>query len=255
MNRELQIAMTEAGQTAESLAGQVGVDPKTAARWVTRGRIPQTRHRAQVAKLVGRDVGDLWPDVLKRREPTWLREWVEWEREATALRWFELAWVPGLLQTEAYARATLAGESLTAEEADRLVASRVGRQAILHRERPPLLVAVMDESVLRRQVNGNRELMREQIQHLIACAELPSVQVHLVPVGVGMYPGLGGPFILADLPEGARAAHVDSQVRAQIVDGPADLATLGRRWERIRGKALPEEQSLDLFREVATAWT
>ncbi|MFD0971638.1 DUF5753 domain-containing protein [Plantactinospora endophytica] len=254
MNREFQRAMVESGQTAESLAGRIGVDPKTAARWVTHGRIPQTRHRSKVAELVGRDVLDLWPDVLKRREPVWLRGWIEWEREATALRWYELAWVPGLLQTEAYARATLAGESLTADETDRLVSSRVGRQAILQRDRPPLFVAVMDESVLRRHVDGDKALMREQLERIIACAQLPAVQVHVVPANVGMYPGLGGPFILADLPDGVRAAHVDSQVRAQIVDGTADIATLARRWERIRGKALSEEQSLDLLREVARSW-
>ncbi|GIG86502.1 hypothetical protein Pen02_14380 [Plantactinospora endophytica] len=184
----------------------------------------------------------------------WLRGWIEWEREATALRWYELAWVPGLLQTEAYARATLAGESLTADETDRLVSSRVGRQAILQRDRPPLFVAVMDESVLRRHVDGDKALMREQLERIIACAQLPAVQVHVVPANVGMYPGLGGPFILADLPDGVRAAHVDSQVRAQIVDGTADIATLARRWERIRGKALSEEQSLDLLREVARSW-
>ncbi|MFY1691751.1 DUF5753 domain-containing protein [Plantactinospora sp. WMMB782] len=255
MNRELRRAMIEGGHTAESLAGQIGVDPKTAARWVTHGRIPQTRHRSKVAALVGRDVVDLRPDVLKRREPVWLRGWIGWEREATALRWYELAWVPGLLQTEEYARATLAGEPLTTEEINRLVASRIGRQAVLHRDRPPLFVAVMDESVLHRHVNGNGRLMREQIERIIAFADLPTVQVHVVPAGVGMYPGLGGPFILADLPDGVRAAHVDSQVRAQIVDGAADIATLGHRWERIRGKALSEEQSLDLLREVATSWT
>ncbi|MFI6760887.1 Scr1 family TA system antitoxin-like transcriptional regulator [Micromonospora sp. NPDC050417] len=255
MNKVLLAAMTEAGETAESLAAQVGVDPKTAGRWVTPGRIPQPRRRAKIAEILKKDVSDLWPDVLKRREPTWLREWVEWEREATALRWFELAWVPGLLQTEAYARATLAGELLTKEETDRLVASRIGRQSIVRRDRPPMLVAVMDESVLRRSANGDRKLMREQVQYIIACSELPGVQVHVVPASVGMYPGLGGPFILADLPEGARAAHVDSQVQAQIVGGAAEIATLGRRWERIRGKALPEEQTLDLLREVATSWT
>ncbi|GAB3971902.1 DUF5753 domain-containing protein [Plantactinospora veratri] len=192
MNREFQRAMVESGQTAESSAGKIGVDPKTAARWVTHGRIPQTRHRSKFAELVGRDVMDLWPDVLKRREPVWLRGWIEWEREATALRWYELAWVPGLLQTEAYARATLAGESLTADETDRLVSSRIGRQAILQRDRPPLFVAVMDESVLHRHVNGNKALMREQVERIIACADLPAVQVHIVPAGVGRYPGSAG---------------------------------------------------------------
>jgi hypothetical protein len=255
MNRAVQVAMVEAGETADSLAGQIGVDPKTAARWVSHGRIPQTRHRAQVAAILGKDVTELWPDVLKRREPAWFRPWADIEREAVALRGYQLSWVPGLLQTEAYARATLAGEALTAQEVNELVAARVGRQELLRRERPPLLIAVIDESVLYRSSYGDRKLMREQCAHLAECAELPSVQIHVVPADVGMYPGLGGPFTIAELSDGGRVAHVDSQAQAQIVEQVAEIATLDRRWERIRGEALPRGRSLELLREAARSWT
>lgn len=255
MNRAVQAAMVEAGETAESLAGRIGVDPKTAARWVSHGRIPQTRHRAQVAALLNKDVLELWPDVLKRREPAWFRPWADIEREATALRGFQLAWIPGLLQTEAYARATLAGEALTVREVDELVAARLDRQALLHRERAPLLVAVLDESILRRQVYGDRELMRNQCARLAECAESPSVHIHVVPSDVGMYPGLGGPFTIADLPDGGRVAHIDSQGQAQIVEQPPEIAKLDRRWELIRGEALPRKRSLDLIKEATRSWT
>jgi hypothetical protein len=255
MNRAVQVAMVEAGETADSLAGQIGVDPKTAARWVSHGRIPQTRHRAQVAAILGKDVTELWPDVLKRREPAWFRPWADIEREAVALRGYQLSWVPGLLQTEAYARATLAGEALTAQEVNELVAARVGRQELLRRERPPLLIAVIDESVLYRSSYGDRKLMREQCAHLAECAELPSVQIHVVPADVGMYPGLGGPFTIAELSDGGRVAHVDSQAQAQIVEQVAEIATLDRRWEPIRGEALPRGRSLELLGEAARSWT
>ncbi|MBM0237643.1 XRE family transcriptional regulator [Micromonospora sp. ATA32] len=255
MNRAVQVAMVEAGETADSLAGQIGVDPKTAARWVSHGRIPQTRHRAQVAAILGKDVTELWPDVLKRREPAWFRPWADIEREAVALRGYQLSWVPGLLQTEAYARATLAGEALTAQEVNELVAARVGRQELLRRERPPLLIAVIDESVLYRSSYGDRKLMREQCAHLAECAELPSVQIHVVPADVGMYPGLGGPFTIAELSDGGRVAHVDSQAQAQIVEQVGEIATLDRRWERIRGEALPRGRSLELLGEAARSWT
>ncbi|MEW2431487.1 DUF5753 domain-containing protein [Micromonospora sp. NPDC047644] len=255
MNHALQVAMAEAGETAESLAAQTGVDPKTAARWISPGRVPQPRRRAKLAALLGRDVGDLWPDVLKRREPQWLREWVDWEREALAIRWFEHTWVPGLLQTEAYARATLAGEALTPDEVGDVVASRIDRQAILRRERPPLLVAVVHELVLYQSAYGDRPLMREQVAHLAQCAALPAVQVLVVPRDVGMYPGLGGGFIVAELPDGSQVAHIDSQVRAQILNGAADVATLNHRWERIRSEALSRQQSLDLIRKAAGSWT
>ncbi|MEV4825541.1 DUF5753 domain-containing protein [Micromonospora sp. NPDC049274] len=255
MNHAVAEAMTQCGETADSLAAQTGVDPKTAARWANPGRIPQTRHRAQVAAILGREVVDLWPDVLKRRDPTWLRAWVDWEREAVALRWYELAWVPGLLQTEAYARATLAGEPLSTEEVDQYVKARIGRQNILQRDQPPLLIAVIDEAVVRRSAYGDRDLMREQCEHLVTCAQLPSVQVYVVPATVGMYPGLGGPFIVAELEGGGRVAHIDGQAQAQITEQQAEIATLDRRWERIRGEALSRGQSLDLLREAASSWT
>ncbi|RGC66564.1 hypothetical protein C5N14_22665 [Micromonospora sp. MW-13] len=255
MNHAVVEAMTTVGETADSLAAQIGVDSKTAARWANPGRIPQTRHRAQVAAILGREIVDLWPDALKRREPVWFRRWADIEREALSLRWFELAWVPGLLQTEAYARATLAGEALTARELDDLVSARLARQAVLHRDRPPLLAAVIDEGVLHRTAGGDRDMMRAQCEHLAECAQLPAVQVHIVPATTGMYGGLGGPFILADMPDGTRLSHVDGQIKAQILDQSADIATLDRRLARITGEALPRAQSLDLIRKAAASWT
>ncbi|MFG1885035.1 Scr1 family TA system antitoxin-like transcriptional regulator [Micromonospora sp. NPDC049102] len=253
MNHGLIEAMVEAGETAESLAAQVGVDPKTAQRWVNPGRVPRPRHRSQIARLLARDVGDLWPDVLKRREPSWFRQWAEIEHEATVIRWFELAWVPGLLQTEAYAKATLEIESFGAGEVDELTAARMQRQVILHRKRPPLVVVVMDEAVLRRRVGPDDAIMREQCEHIAVCAQL--VQVHVVPRETPMYLGMGGPFILADVLDGPRMAHQDSQVKAHITDDATEIATLERRWARIVGDALPRTQSLDLIREAASSWT
>lgn len=255
MNHAVVAAMAAAGHTAESLAAHVGVDPKTAARWANPGRIPRPRHRTQVAALLGRDVAELWPDVLRRRGPAWFRPWLEIEGEAVTLRAYQLAWVPGLLQTEAYARATLAWEALSADEIDELVAARIARQSILTRERAPLLVVVVDEAVIRRPITRDRQLMAAQLAQLVTWAELPNVQIHIVPSTAPAYPGLNGPFTIAELPDGTRAAHVDSQARAQIVDQVPDIATLERRWERIRGEAFPRERSLEILKEAAAAWT
>jgi hypothetical protein len=255
MNHAFVGALAEACETAESLAGRIGLHPKTVARWANPGRIPQSRHRAEVAKILGKDVAELWPDALKRREPVWFRPWVDIERDAVALRAFQLAWMPGLLQTEAYARATFTGQALAPDEVEELVSARMDRQAILTRDRGPLFVAVVDEQVIRRPAAGDRALMAAQLAHLVTCAELPSVQLHVVPRETPTYPGLDGPFTLAELPDGSRVAHVDSQARAQIIDQTSDIATLERRWERIRGEALPRGRSLDLLREAARSWS
>ncbi|MFI6759793.1 Scr1 family TA system antitoxin-like transcriptional regulator [Micromonospora sp. NPDC050417] len=254
MNHALQIAMIESGQTAESLAAQVGVDPKTAARWVSRGRVPQTRHRAQVAALVGKDIEDLWPDVARRRYPTWLREWIEHERDARLLRWFEPALVPGVLQTEAYARAVLSFGGLMNEgEVEERATSRIERQVILAGSRPPQVFAILDEAILRRRV-GSREIMAEQCAHLIRLAERPHVHIQVVPADAGGHAGLAGGFILAKGPLGGGAAHLDDPLQARVVTQQADIDRLEAVWESIRAVALPTALTLDLLKEVAPTW-
>ncbi len=97
--------------------------------------------------------------------------------------------------------------------------------------------------------------MREQCEHLAACADLPGVQLHVVPRDTPMYLGMGGPFILAEMPDGARMAHLDGLVRAYITDDATEVAALEHRWARIVGEALPWAQSLDLVRKAAASWT
>ncbi|MEU4482957.1 helix-turn-helix transcriptional regulator [Micromonospora sp. NPDC023966] len=187
--------------------------------------------------------------------PDWFRPWEEIEREATSLRWYDPTVIPGLLQTEGYARAMLSmGGAMTIEEVEARVVARLARQAVLTGDQRPQFVAVLEEQALRRQV-GDRAAMREQLAHLLEVGAEPNVQVRLVPAGSPWHIGLGGPFILARLASGAELGHLDNQLRGQTVDGPNDIATLGRRWETVAGEALPCRQSARLIEEVVTTWT
>ncbi|MFI7081013.1 helix-turn-helix transcriptional regulator [Micromonospora sp. NPDC049903] len=187
--------------------------------------------------------------------PSWLREWIELERDATLLRWYEPAFLPGLLQTEAYARGMMNNGLLLPDEIDHRVASRLDRQSVLTRDAPVPLVAVIDVMVLRRQVDGRPEIMREQLDHLVKMSELPHVQILVVPEDAAIYPGLQGGFILATVGDGSVVGHLDHQVRAQVVSQTEDLVTLQRTWEAVRDEALPRRQSLELIKEVAQTWT
>ncbi|MFY1597217.1 Scr1 family TA system antitoxin-like transcriptional regulator [Micromonospora sp. WMMD737] len=245
MNRAVQVAMAKAGETAESLAAQIGVDPKTAARWVSQGRIPQTRHRARVAEILNKDIEELWPDALKRREPAWFRPWTEIEREASGLRWFESAVLPGLLQTEDYARAVLTSGPLMAD-AEAYVDARLRRQAaVLDRPRPPLLVFVIDEAALLR---GEPEVMQPQLDHLIELARRPNVMIHVLPLRAGLHPGQAGPFIIASTPDG-EVGYLDDQATGRITN---DVVPLWAVWDTVRSVALPRDQTIDLLR--ARSW-
>ncbi|SCE82307.1 Helix-turn-helix domain-containing protein [Micromonospora haikouensis] len=194
--------------------------------------------------------------VTKLGAPSWFLPWLDAERSATQLRYFEPNLIPGILQTEVYARAVLRLDpKLTDDEVDRRVAARIQRQAILSREAPPQVVVVMDEGAVRRAGEGSEKLMGEQLQHLVACAERPNISVHVVPADVGLHAGLSGPLSLAHLLDGSWVGHLESQLGGDVVNRPADLDTLFERWEGVRNEALSRRQSLDLIKEVANQWT
>ncbi|MFD6753121.1 MULTISPECIES: DUF5753 domain-containing protein [Micromonospora] len=256
MNDALRTALQEAGHTTDSLAAQIGVDPKTTDRWLRQGRIPHPGHRATAAAVLGRSASDIWPDTSRRRirDLVWFRPWQEMEREATELRWFESTVLPGLLQTEAYARAVLSASGRrTSDEVDQLVAARLARQVILKWENPPWLTAVVDEFALRRPVGG-QDVMRDQMQALIAWCDLPHVRVHVVPQAAGAYAGLDGPFVIATSRDHRTAVYLDTQLQGQVVSDPDDVAAILAAWENVRGEALSHRQSVELMRDVAASW-
>ncbi|MEU7585832.1 helix-turn-helix transcriptional regulator [Micromonospora sp. NPDC049230] len=255
MNDALRVALSDTGHTTESLAETVGVDPKTVGRWLAEGRIPHPRHRLAAAKALDKDVKDIWPDTSRRRDPIWFRPWQEIEREAVALRWYESTVLPGLLQTEAYARAVLSGAGLIPRgEIERHLAVRMSRQGVLKRDDPPQFTAVIDEAVIRRQV-GSRSIMREQLLAVVAACAEPHIRVHVVPSTVGAYAGLNGPFVIAHSHDHRVAGYLDNQLQGQVVSDPDDIATIMAAWENVRGEALSHRQSVDLIREVAESWS
>ncbi|MFI6230506.1 Scr1 family TA system antitoxin-like transcriptional regulator [Micromonospora echinospora] len=255
MNDAFRAALHATGHTTESLAEAIGVDPKTTMRWLTEGRVPYPRHRAAAAEALGRDISDIWPDTFRRKVPLWFRPWQEIEREAVSLRSYESMVLPGLLQTEAYARAVLAGGGLLARgEVERHLATRLARQGILARDDPPQFTAVIDEAVLRRPVGG-RETMREQLSTLVTACAAPHVRVHVVPSTVGAYAGLNGPFVVAQSPDHRLAGYLDNQLQGHVVSEADELAAILAAWENVRGEALSHWQSVDLITEVAKTWT
>ncbi len=144
-----------------------------------------------------------YSDIL----PTWFEAYVALEEAAIGIRAYEIQFVPGLLQTEEYARAValLGHPSPQAEDIERLVGLRMARQALLSRAGPPHLWAVLDEAVLRRPV-GRPGVMRAQLKHLLEAAERSNVTVQVIPFQVGGHAAAGGPFSILrfaepDLPD------------------------------------------------------
>jgi transcriptional regulator with XRE-family HTH domain len=144
-----------------------------------------------------------YSDVL----PSWFEAYVGLEEAATSIRAYEIQFVPGLLQTEDYARAvTLLGHhGAPAEEIDQRVRLRMARQALLAEPGPVHLWAVLDEAVLRRPA-GRPGVMRRQLQHLLEAADRPNVTIQVVPFRAGAHAAAGGAFSILrfaerDLPD------------------------------------------------------
>lgn len=113
------------------------------------------------------------------------------EEGATRIDSFDVM-VPGLLQTEAYARAVIQGGRIDVDP-DRMAELRLKRQEVLTRPQPVRLWAVFDDKALQRTI-GDAETRREQLDHLLAMSELPNVEIQVLPEDVGAHPGLVGPF-------------------------------------------------------------
>ena len=195
-------------------------------------------------------------DVLRRRAyPGWFQDWLSREALATGFRWFEPLIVPGLLQTEDYARALLrtrVGD--TDDEIEEMVALRMDRQTVLDRDRPPTLRVVLDEGVLRRPVGGST-VMHDQLVHLCETAQRSNVVLQVVPAATGAYEGLRGPFVIASFAGEPDVAWQDAAVFGQFVDDGDGIGNVIAAWDTIKSEALPRGASLDLVKEVAGRWT
>ncbi|MFC8848807.1 MULTISPECIES: helix-turn-helix transcriptional regulator [unclassified Micromonospora] len=256
LTRELRRRRVAAGLTQAQLGELVFCSDSQVSAIETGAKPPTLPHLTAVDKALntGGYFATLWDELVKG-DAAPMREWIEEiEREATALRWYEHSFVPGLLQTEAYARAVFRAARVPISELDQHVASRLERQAVLARDPSPQLFVVLDEMVLRRACGGP-DVMAEQVEHLLTCAEQPHIQLHVVPLSAGIYPGLNGAFILADLPDGSRAGCVDHQLKSQTTGQPDPVVSLGVRWEAVRGEALPLGQTIDVLKEAAKTWT
>ncbi|MEV0806419.1 helix-turn-helix transcriptional regulator [Micromonospora sp. NPDC050200] len=242
--------------TQEDLARAINYSPSTVAMVETEARKPPPDFWELVDTAL--DTGGAFARMLVRfGSPQWMREWEANERQATVLRSFQNMVVPGLLQTAAYARALFRSVGLfDEEEVERRAAARLERQAVLTGERPPQLVAVLDEHVLRRPVGGPL-VMREQLLRLVkVVTEHPRGGCRSCPprsarIRVSPEPSCW----LATLPTGEDVAYLDDQLKGKVIDHTEDVLAVRTSWESIQGEALPPRQSIELLAKVAESWS
>ena len=192
-----------------------------------------------------------YDDVL----PGWFQTYVGLEEAASLIRTYEVQFVPGLLQTDDYARAvTLSGApEASSEDVDRRVQLRMERQRLLTREKPLRLWAVVDEAALRRPMGGTK-VMRGQIKALLEVSDMPNVTIQIMPFRFGGYAADGGPFSILrfaepDLPD---IVYLELMVSALYLEKREHVDRYTQTMDRLTVDSPPPEVTRETLRKILT---
>ncbi|MFJ7903573.1 Scr1 family TA system antitoxin-like transcriptional regulator [Streptomyces sp. NPDC096198] len=251
LGAQLAAARHAAGLTQRALAERLKIDEETIAS-IEQGRRPLKPDLAALLDEVLDTKGLLSAGVANLPEidqfPMWAELYVHHEREAIALSWYDALVVPGLLQTEAYARALLSGRvpAYDPDELDTRIAARVGRREILHQKVSPTLSFVVWEPALRMPIGG-RETHLDQLRFLREHSELPGLALQVLPLNRPAHAGTAGPFILLETPDHQHLAYTESQRGSQWVSDPNEVSILARKYAMLRTQALTTEDSRGLL--------
>jgi hypothetical protein len=233
--------------------GRVSFKHRDVADLLTLYGVTDEQTRAGLLALVEQANAQGWwakyTDIL----PDWFEAYLGLEAAATLIRTFELQFVHGLFQTEAYARAVtvLGHKAAPAEEVDRRVSLRMKRQDLLASQDAPRVWSVMDEAALRRPVGGP-QVMRAQLQRLIEAADLPQVTIQVVPFRRGGHAGAGGSFTVlrfrqADLPD---VAYIEQLTSALYLERRNDVDHYMEVMNRLSAEALTPAGTTRFLKEI-----
>lgn len=236
------------------LAEALIVSESLVAKWETGRLVPlpeyvdRLREILALPDMIVRVINDL---VSKEVAPEWFGRWPEIEGQAESLWSFEPSLVPGLLQTEEYARVILRAACLSIDF-DETLRTRMERQRILDKEDPPMLVCLIAESVLRHNVGGPK-VMHDQLMRLVEYAERDNVIIHVIPDISAACAGFLSGFVVATF-GGDDVAYVDNQLDGETIESAEGIARLRRFFDLFRADALSRTESIDLIRRVAERW-
>jgi transcriptional regulator with XRE-family HTH domain len=241
--RELRFYRERAGLTQAELAARLFCSDSLISSIET-GQSPATEEFTRAADTALNTDGALFRLLDWRKGvpayPSWFIDWIPAEEKAVLIRWFEVALIPGLLQTEEYARAMLS------DETD--VIARLSRQAILTREDPPEVYCLLDEAVLRRDIGG-AAVMYAQCQYLAKMGAAENISIRVVPSR--KHRGVRGQFAIATLEDGAQVALTETAFGGVVSTRTEDIATVTASWEAISSASLPEDMSRDMIMRLA----
>jgi len=240
------------GWTQVELANKLGYSASLVSGVETMDKPPTSDFARACDRILGTPDTFVALQELVAREayPAFFAPVVPFEREAARIHGWELGAIPGLLQTEDYARALIrVSRPMDSEAAvERLVAARVERQAILSRENPPVVWYVIDEGILRRSVGGPA-VMGTQIDRVIEAASTPGVVIQVLPFTAD-HAGTDGPISIYEFADAPTVCYTECYSGGRIVEAHAEVVDLTMVMSLLRAAALPPRESLEVIRQI-----
>jgi hypothetical protein len=230
--------------------GRVGFKDRDIADLLTLYGVTGGEERGALLKLAREANTPGWWQGYSDILPHWVEPYFGLEAAASFIRNYELQFVPGLLQTEGYARALIRlGNAATEDDVMRRAEARLSRQEILTREIPPRLWAVMDEGALRRSIGG-KAVMREQIRHLIDMCDHPAVTLQILPFQIGAHPAMGGPFTILRFsePDLRDVVYIEQLTSALYLDKAAEVDSYLEVMEQLCLQAEPAAKTPEILK-------
>ncbi|MBW1603835.1 helix-turn-helix transcriptional regulator [Streptomyces sp. JJ66] len=197
------------------------------------------------------EITDLWWHMTRETYVDWAREFMDKEARAVKMLKYTAQSVPGLLQTPAYARASLSEglPHLSAEELDRQVDARLSRRVLLEGAEPPFLWTVLDQDALHRRV-GEKITMHEQLSYLLKVAKRPHITLQVLPFEAEQHPITGGSLTLLSLRDGPDVAYLEGYDSGELVEVPERVTRYAHAYDLLQVHALTPAASELLIRDT-----
>jgi transcriptional regulator with XRE-family HTH domain len=212
--------------------------------------------RAAVMELVREANKPGWWQPYSDVLPQWFHSYIGLEESASLIRTYELQFVPGLLQTEDYARAVISqgNRGMSREDIERRVNVRMNRQRLLRRPNPPRLWVVIDEAALRRPIGGPK-IMRAQIEHLLELMNQPWLTLQLMPFDFGGHAADGGAFSILRFPERdmSDVVYLEQLTGAAYLDKREEVDRYMEAMDRLCVDSLTPARTAEVLRKIANS--
>jgi transcriptional regulator with XRE-family HTH domain len=251
--RQLKCCRLRAGLERVEFGSRTGYSVSTIAAFEQGRRIPPPRFIDQADQLLdaGGVLQEMKEEVARAQYPAFFRDAAKLEAEAVELHVYATQAVPGLLQTEEYARAVfrLWRPLLEEETIEQRLAARLERQTIFARRPRPHLSFVIEEAVLHRRIGG-LQTWRGQLEQVLLTGEARNVDIQVMPLERGEHAGLAGPFTLMEVREGRRIAYTEVQSDSRLHTERNKVRELEATYGCLRAQALTPQESLTLIEKL-----